>query len=203
MDNRSSAAVRSEPTSPGAGAITADRLVAALMRRVRLLFIRLRFPRARFGSRCDIRRRLALCMGPSAAVEFGGRCVLDRDMTVECTGTLRVGEGTIFGHHCTLAARDSVTIGADCLIAELVSIRDHDHCFDRLDVPTRDQGFTVAPVRIGRNVWLASKVSVLKGVTIGDNAIVGANAVVTHDIPANAIAVGVPARVVRMRGVLS
>lgn len=183
--------------------MTPDRLVAALMRRVRLLFIRLRFPRAQIGSRCDIRRRLALCMGTSAVVEFGRRCVLDHDMIVECTGTLRVGEGTIFGHHCTLAARDSVTIGVDCLIAELVSIRDHDHCFDRMDIPIRDQGFTIAPVRIGKNVWLASKVSVLKGVTIGDNAIVGANAVVTRDIPANAIAVGVPARVVRMRGTIA
>ena len=113
--------------------------------------------------------------------------MVDHDMTVECTGTLRVGEGTIFGHHCTMAARDSVTIGIDCLIAEMVSVRDHDHCFDRLDVATRDQGFSVAPVSIGKNVWLASKVSVLKGVTIGDNAIVGANAVVTRDIPANAI----------------
>ena len=182
--------------------MTAGRLAAALKRRVRLLFFRARFSRARFGSRCDVRRRFALSMGPSAVVEFGRCCVVDHDMTVECTGTLRVGEGTIFGHHCTMAARDSVTIGIDCLIAEMVSVRDHDHCFDRLDVATRDQGFSVAPVSIGKNVWLASKVSVLKGVTIGDNAIVGANAVVTRDIPANAIAVGIPARVIRIRGLL-
>jgi acetyltransferase-like isoleucine patch superfamily enzyme len=58
----------------------------------------------------------------------------------------------------------------------------------------------VAPVRIGRNVWLGAKVTVSKGVAIGDNAIVGANAVVTHDIPPNAIAAGVPARIIRMRG---
>jgi acetyltransferase-like isoleucine patch superfamily enzyme len=102
-------------------------------------------------------------------------------------GKLHIGHRTIFGHHCTLAARDSLIIGDDCLIAEMVSIRDHDHCFDRLDVPIREQGAVSAPIKIGRNVWLGAKVTVVKGITIGDNAIVGANAVVTKDIPANAI----------------
>jgi acetyltransferase-like isoleucine patch superfamily enzyme len=136
---------------------------------------------------------------PGGHVSIGDRCILDRDMTIECRGSLTVGDRTIFGHHCTLAASESIEIGEDCLIAEMVSIRDHDHRFDRLDVPVREQGSVSAPVRIGRNVWLGAKVTVVKGVTIGDNAIVGANAVVTRDIPANAIAVGVPARVIRMR----
>ena len=90
-------------------------------------------------------------------------------------------------------------IGENCLIAELVSIRDHDHAFLSTNIPIRDQGFTIKPVSIGKNVWIAAKASIVKGVTIGDNVIVGANAVVCHDIPANAIAVGVPARVIRMR----
>ena len=92
-----------------------------------------------------------------------------------------------------------VVIGEDCLIAELVSIRDHDHRFADLDVPIRAQGADVAEVNIGRNVWIGSKATVLKGVTIGDDAIVGAGAVVTRDVPANAIVIGVPARVVRFR----
>jgi len=175
------------------------RIGGGLGRRVRLFWARLRFPRARFGAACDVRSGLRLRLGPGASADFGPRCVLDNDLTIECTGRLEVGARTIFGHHCTLAACESVDIGEDCLIAEMVSIRDHDHCFDRLDVPTRDQGAAVAPVRIGRNVWLGTKVTVTKGVCIGDNAVVGANAVVTRDIPANAVAVGIPARVVRMR----
>ena len=131
--------------------------------------------------------------------EFGPRCVLDYDLTAEVAGRLSVGPRTIFGHHCTLAAVERVEIGEDCLIAELVSIRDHDHRFDRLDVPVREQGSVAAPVSIGRNVWLGAKVTVAKGVTIGDNAVVGANAVVTRDLPANAVAAGVPARVIRYR----
>jgi acetyltransferase-like isoleucine patch superfamily enzyme len=81
----------------------------------------------------------------------------------------------------------------------MVSIRDYDHRFADLAVPVRLQGLITAPVVIGNNVWLGSKVSVLRGVRIGDNAIIGAGAVVTHDIPANAIAAGVPARVLRYR----
>ncbi|MDQ2733301.1 MAG: acyltransferase, partial [Armatimonadota bacterium] len=176
-----------------------DRISASILRRVRLLYMRRRYPGVKFGSRCDIRSGLHLALASNARVEFGSRCILDREMTIECDGVLKVGARTVFGHHCTLAVRDSLLIGEDCLIAEMVSIRDHDHSFERLDVPTLQQGMVSSPVLIGRNVWLGAKVTVVKGVEIGDNAVVGANAVVTKNIPANSIAVGVPARVVRFR----
>lgn len=175
------------------------RAFRALERKIRLALARLAHPAARLGAGCDIRRGLHLSISPGARVAVGEGCILDRDLTIECTGTLRIGRRTIFGHHCTLAAHESVEIGEDCLIAEMVSIRDHDHCFDDPDLPIRVQGENRRPVRIGDNVWLGAKVTVVKGVTIGDNAIVGANSVVTRDIPANAMAVGSPARVIRTR----
>ena len=185
---------------PERKALTASRLLAALLRRMRLPWTRLWNPRVRFGDRCDVRARLEIRVGSRGRVEFGECCVLDRDLTMECDGVIRIGDRTIFGHHCTIAARRAIEIGEDCLIAEMVSIRDHDHRFERLDFLIREQGEIVAPVHIGRNVWLGAKATICKGVSIGDNAIVGANAVVTHDIPPNAIAAGVPARVIRMRG---
>jgi acetyltransferase-like isoleucine patch superfamily enzyme len=178
---------------------TLVRLGPAVMRRLRLVYLRRRFSRALFGARSDIRAGLHLLLGPEARLKVGSACVLDRNMTIECRGVLEIGDRTIFGHHCTLAVRDSLLIGEDCLLAEMVSIRDHDHRFDDLSVPIREQGVHSEPVQIGRNVWLGAKVTVVKGVKIGDNAIIGANAVVTKDIPANAIAAGVPARVIRMR----
>jgi acetyltransferase-like isoleucine patch superfamily enzyme len=177
-----------------------QRVGPALTRRLRLLCLRIRFPRVSLGAGCDIRPGFHLLLGPRGRFIAGDHCVVDRDMTIECRGTLEIGARTIFGHHCTLASVESVSIGSDCLIAEMVAIRDHDHRFDGpLSVPINKQGAAASPVMIGNNVWLAGKVTVLKGVTIGDNAVVGANAVVTKDIPANAVAVGVPARVIRYR----
>jgi len=175
------------------------RVIRGLVERARLGWARLRHPRARFGRRCIVRPGLNLSVQNDGLVEFGPGCVLDSSLTIECFGRMRVGANVIFGHHCTIGARDLIQIGDDSLIAEMVSIRDHDHRFDRLDVPVREQGSVSDPVRIGRNVWIGCKATVLKGVTIGDNAVIGANAVVTRDIPANAIAVGIPARVIRYR----
>ena len=185
-------------SEPPAGGLVA-RGISRARRDLALLAARLRWPRAGFGARCDVRRGLVIVMRPGARVGFGARCVLDRHLTVECSGELLVGDRTIFGHHCTIAASQSVRIGADCLIAEMVSIRDSEHATIDPTKPYRLQGHATAPVVLGNNVWLGSKVVVTSGVTIGDNAIVGAGAVVTHDIPPNSLAVGVPARVVRKR----
>lgn len=181
------------------GDMNSARIVMGVWRRARRLWLQTRFPRAHWGRGCDVRMGIRLHLGPRGELRLGSECVLDRDATLECLGTLHIGARTIFGHHCTLAAKQSLLIGEDCLIAEMVSIRDHDHCFDDFHIPIREQGAACAPVRIGNGVWLAARVVVVKGVSIGDGAIVGAGAVVTKDIPAGAIAVGVPARVVKMR----
>ena len=103
-----------------------ERIMAGLARRASLAWARLRYPRAHFGARSEIRRGFHLALGRDARLTVGERCILDRDMTIECRGTLTIGDGTIFGHHCTLASRDSLIIGRDCLIAEMVSMRDSD-----------------------------------------------------------------------------
>ena len=170
-----------------------------IRRRAGLTLVRLRHPRVRFGSRCDVRRGARFLVARGAPVSLGSGCVLDYGFTLECRGRLDVGERTVFGHHCTVASDAGVTIGRDCLIAEMVSIRDHDHAFDST-APIIDQGRDSAPVCIGDNVWIGSKATVTKGVTIGANTVVGAHAVVTGDLPADCVAVGIPARVLRYRG---
>lgn len=175
------------------------RIRRRLGRDVRLLLANARSPRARFGAGCDVRRDLEVRVEGDGRITVGAGCVLDRGLVLWSAGLLRVGPRTVFGHHCTVAAAESVTIGADCLIAEGVSIRDHDHAFDRLDVTVREQGRRTAAVCIGSDVWLGAKATVVRGVTIGDHAVIGAGAVVTHDVPAYAVALGVPARIVSDR----
>lgn len=67
-----------------------------------------------------------------------------------------------------------------------------------LDCHIRNQGLEDAkPITVGSNVWFGGNVTVLPGVTIGDNVVIGAGSVVTHDIPSNSVAVGNPCRVIR------
>lgn len=170
-----------------------------LRRRLGLALTRMRHRRVAFGDRCDVRSGAHFLVSRNAEVRFGSGCVLDHGFTLESRGRLVVGDRTVFGHHCTVAAARDVQIGRDCLFGELVSVRDHDHAFAQSGTAIIDQGRVISPVRIGDNVWIGAKATVTRGVTIGANTVVGAHAVVTRDLPANCVAVGVPARVVRHR----
>jgi len=79
-----------------------------------------------------------------------------------------------------------------------VSVRDANHRF-RTQQPIRDAGYRAAPIVIGANVWIGRGAIVLPGVRIGDRAVIGANAVVTHDVPAGAVVGGVPAQPLHRR----
>jgi acetyltransferase-like isoleucine patch superfamily enzyme len=166
-------------------------------RRARAGLARLRHPKAQFGSNCDIRAGLRLLMLGNGSVQVGPKCVIDRDVTVECRGSLIVGSRSVVGHHVTIGVRESVRIGSDCLIAEMVSIRDHDHGFLDTSRPMWQQAALTAPIVIEDDVWIGSKATITRGVRIGQGAIVGANAVVVHDVPAGAIVGGIPARIIR------
>ena len=107
-------------------------------------------------------------------------------------GHLSIGRGTYLNRNAAVVCHNRVSIGAGCKIAYDVVIMDT----DEHEVP--GGGPISEPVTIGDGVWLGARVIVLKGVTIGDGAIVGAGSIVTHDLPPRAIAVGQPARVVRI-----
>jgi acetyltransferase-like isoleucine patch superfamily enzyme len=152
------------------------------------------------GRSVVIGRACRLVIEPGARLRIGDRCEIDDGTTLAIyrRGSLELGDSCFVGHHCTLAARQSVRIGRATFLAELVSVRDHEHDPDH---PPSTGVTRVAPVTIGSDVWLASKVSVLQGSSIGDGAVVGAHAVVRGDVPASVVAAGIPARVLRAVGV--
>ena len=90
-----------------------------------------------------------------------------------------------------------IEIGSDVTIAQFVSILDHDHDYVNKYGTLKIEGYTTAPIKIGSNVWISDKVSIIKGVTIGDNVVIAANAVVTTDIPSNSLCGGVPAKIIK------
>ena len=114
-------------------------------------------------------------------------------------GRFELGAKSVLGQQCTITAFQNVTIGRECVIADRVMLIDFDHCAADVERPIRRQGIYKRDVRIGHNCWVGYGVCVLRGVTVGDNAVLGAGAVVTQNVPANAVAGGVPARVLRMR----
>ncbi len=107
---------------------------------------------------------------------------------------LRIGRNVFVNHGCTAMDFGGIDIGDDVLIGPNVHLISSGH---PLDPATRRRSVTVAPVRIGRGVWIAAGATVLQGVTVGDDAVVGAGAVVTKDVPPRTLVAGVPAQVVR------
>lgn len=117
---------------------------------------------------------------------------------------IRIGQRVQCNDYVHIAAIESVSIGNDVLIASKVFITDHNHGHygkggehsSPLVAPA-ERPLSSAPVIIGDRVWLGENVSVLPGVCIGEGVVVAANSVVTQDLPANTIAAGVPARIIK------
>jgi len=115
-------------------------------------------------------------------------------------GRVELGRWSWLGHGTKVRCHEgTVSIGRECVIADRVMLIDFDHGMVEVERPIRLQGIYKRDVRVGNNVWIGYGACILRGVTVGDNAVIGTNAVVTEDVPANAVVGGVPARVIRMR----
>lgn len=112
---------------------------------------------------------------------------------------LSLGKNISIHPFCYLDAQGKIEIGDDVSIAHNVSILSFEHDVDTVGIPIKDAPCLPRKIKIENNVWIGAGVRVLGGVNIGTGAVVGANAVVTRDIPPGAIAVGVPARVLKIR----
>jgi tetrahydrodipicolinate N-succinyltransferase len=111
---------------------------------------------------------------------------------------ISIGRGTSIAGNCVISAVRGVSIGEDVLLARNVYISDHIHRYSDLGVPIHAQGKDkVKPVVIERGAWLGQNVVVCPGVTIGEGAVIGANSVVTKDVPSHCIAAGAPVRILK------
>ena len=141
-----------------------------------------------------------LQIGRSARIRFGRWVWIGHGTKIRChEGEVRIGDKTVLGQECTISAYQHVSIGEQCIVADRVMMIDFDHNVAEVERPIRRQGIYKRDVRVGNNVWIGYGAQILRGATVGDNAIVGASAIVTRDVPANAVVAGSPARVIRMR----
>lgn len=127
--------------------------------------------------------------------DLGEGAFIKPPLFVDYGENITIGPRTFANYNLTALDVAQIKIGADCQIGPNVQLLTPTHPVD--PQPRRDKLEGGEPITIGDNVWLGGGVIVLPGVSIGDNTVVGAGAVVTKDLPANVVAVGNPARVVR------
>ena len=111
---------------------------------------------------------------------------------------VRIGDRCLIGRGSGIVGHFSIDIGDDVWTGHHVYITDQNHGYDNVDIPISQQSMPEKPVRIGSGSWLGHGTVVLPGAEIGEHVVIGANSVVTGSIPSFSVAVGAPARVVKL-----
>ena len=145
-------------------------------------------------------RRLQIQIGRKGKIRFGRFVWVGDGTKIRChEGEVVIGDKTVLGQECTISAYQHVRIGEQCVIADRAMFIDFDHGTAEAERPIRVQGIYKRDVDVGSNVWIGYGACILRGVRVGDNAVIGTNSVVTRDVPANAVVGGIPAQIIRMR----
>ncbi|MGO9488113.1 MAG: acyltransferase [Solirubrobacteraceae bacterium] len=167
----------------------------------RLLVLKLRFGRRlQTDGICFVCPRVKLEIGPDATLRIGRWAWIGHGCKIRVhEGEVEIGAKTVIGQDCTISAFQHVAIGRECIIADRVMMIDFDHGVEEVERPIRFQGIYKRDVDLGHNVWVGYGACILRGVSVGDNAVIGTGSVLTRSFPANAVLAGVPARVIRMR----
>ena len=102
-------------------------------------------------------------------------------------GEVKIARNVFFNNYSSVSAMNYSSVGEGTIFGENVRLYDHNHIYLNPDIPIKQQGYTSAPIYIGKHCWIGSNVTILKGVTIGDNCVIGAGCVIHEDVPANSI----------------
>lgn len=152
-----------------------------------------------YGSRIQMAKinslkgRIEIDLFSDAKCRIGNFLMTAGPFYIKCTdkAEITIGDNCFFNHNCSLTAAENIVIGNQCMFANNFVVVDHDH--DRKDGKILKE-LVSAPVKIGNNVWCGANITVLKGVTIGDGAVIAAGSVVNRDVAAYSVVAGVPAR---------
>lgn len=164
--------------------------------------------RLTLGKRISISQYVEIDARSINGITIGDSSTIDSFAILRSSGVLRnLGIGIHIGHYTSIGARNflhgggGIVIGRGCLLGPDVKIFSENHVISSLDVEIRDQGEIRSEVVIEDDVWVGAGAIILAGVHVGQGAVIAAGSVVTRSIPAGSIVAGVPARVIRMRGV--
>ena len=201
--------LRPPPPPLGGGPVALVRFMAAhgmLNRKYAVLVARWLWLKLRWRGRlktdglCFIGPDVTFEIGREAKVTLGRWSWIGNGCKIRShEGEVLIGAKTVLGQECTISSFQHVSIGRECILADRVMLIDFDHGAAEVERPIRDQGIYKRDVNVGNNCWLGYGACILRGVTVGDNSIVGTNSVVTKTMPDNAVLGGTPAKVLRMR----
>lgn len=177
-----------------------------IKREIYTLFIRINF--AKFGKSSVVYPPVKINGGKN--IHVGNNVIIRKDCTIAAqtsyfgqtfNPSIIIGNNVDLGEHALLTAIDRIEIGDGVLTGRMVTITDNAHGTsskeDLVLSPHERKVISKGPVIIGRNVWIGDKVTILPGVFIGEGAIIGANSVVTHDVPSFSIVAGSPAKIIK------
>ena len=146
-----------------------------------------------------IGRNCGLHISKQGQINCAGRVIVNDHVMLQTQGRgiLNIGKRFVINRYSRIVTHERIDIGDHVTIGQMVSILDHDHHYDLQDGQLQLSGYDTAPVKIGNNVWIADKVTILRGVTIGNNVVIAANAVINKDVPDGVIVGGVPAKILK------
>lgn len=151
----------------------------------------------RHGKKAVIRRQTVMNVSPINRFHLGMHSTIEEYTIVDNgVGDVVIGDYTRIGLRCTIIG--PVQIGNHVILAQNITISGLNHRYDDIQLPIHQQGVTTASIKIGNDSWIGANATITAGVNIGKHVVIGAGSVVTKDIPDYSIAVGNPAKVVKI-----
>jgi len=125
------------------------------------------------------------------------RVIIDDNVMLFAKGELHIGKRFGINQYSRIVAHEKIEIGDHVTIGQMVSILDHDHKYEKKQEQLTLEGYVTSPIKLGNNIWIGDKCTILKGVTIGDNVVIGAHTLVYKDVPSNVVIGGNPFKILK------
>lgn len=153
------------------------------------------------GDDVELRRNVEIRVHGTASLTIGNNVRIDRGVRLLAANAaqISIGSGTRIGLYTVFNGGDTITIGKKVLISGFVYLQTSMHGFKNKDINIQEQGYEHAPVTLADDAWLGTHVVVLPGVSIGQGAVVGSNAVVNKNIGNFEVVGGIPAKTLKTR----
>lgn len=173
------------------------RIIEIIRNALLINYLRLKYPSI------EIKGKTIVEKGCKIICVDGGKLLLDSAYI--STGSFLIAykganleiKKSFVGRACVIAAQNSIKIMEDCELAEMVVVRDQNHKHNLTSTKVPEQGFNTGEIIIKSNVWVGAKATILRGVVIGSNSVVGAHSLVNKSVPESTVSVGIPARKVK------